>query len=124
MRAVTRSLTLSAPVSATAILAGVARELVQSALADHPEERTISLLAVSVSHIEDQAMLQLDLPLGLADEVQRPGTVRGDRRWRADRAVDAVRERFGREAMVYGEVMKRGARSVPDGFRELAEKEL
>ncbi|MCB1485956.1 MAG: DNA polymerase IV, partial [Bauldia sp.] len=122
--AVTRSVTLSAPVAATAILAEVAEDLVRNALADHPEERTISLLAISVSHIEEQAMLQLDLPLGLADEPRRPGARRGARRWLADRAVDAVRERFGREALTYGHLLLGGARSVPDGFRELAEKEL
>ncbi len=124
MTAVTRSVTLSAAVAATAILAEVAEELVRTALADHPDERTISLLAISVSHIEEQTILQLDLPLGLADEPRRPGATRGARRWLADRAVDAIRERFGREAMTYGELLLAGPRSVPDGFRELAEKEL
>ena len=48
-RGVTRSVTLDTPISATATLAEVAEELVRTALADHPEEKTISLLAISVS---------------------------------------------------------------------------
>ncbi len=124
MRAVTRSITLDAPVAATAILAEVAETLVRSALADHPQERVISLLAVSVSHLEEQEALQLDLPLGLADELRRPGTAKAAARWAADKAMDKVRARFGWEAVGYGSVVLELARSVPDAFRELAEKEL
>jgi DNA polymerase-4 len=116
--------TLDAPVSATAILADIAEELVRSVLAQHPDEKTISLLAISVSHLEKHAGLQLDLPLGLAGEERRPGTKRGLARWTADRAVDMVRSRFGWEAVGYGSVALGLSRSVPDEFRELAEKEL
>ncbi|RWO51829.1 MAG: hypothetical protein E5Y10_15355 [Mesorhizobium sp.] len=35
-----------------------------------------------------------------------------------------IRDRFGRDAMVYAATALDGPRSVPDGFRELAEKEL
>src|SRR5712691_11116161 len=55
LHSVTRSITLDAPISATATLAEVAEELVRTALADHPDETTISLLAISVSHLEMQA---------------------------------------------------------------------
>ena len=124
LRSVTRSETLPAPVSTTAIVAEVAEDLVQTALADHPEETTISLLGISVSHLEDDRVLQLDLPLGLEDEVRRPGTRKGAARWIADRAVDAIRDRFGREAVGYGSVALGNRRVVPDAFRELAEKEV
>ena len=124
MRAVTRSITLDAPISATAMLAEIAEELVRTALADHPHEKTISLLAISVSHLETHDGLQLDLPLGLADEKLRPGTRRGLARWSADRAVDKIRQRFGWEAVGYGPVALEARSSVPDAFRELAEKEL
>ncbi|KGM34368.1 DinB/UmuC family translesion DNA polymerase, partial [Inquilinus limosus] len=124
LRAVTRSVTLDAPVSATTILAEIAEELVRAVLADHPEERFISLLAISVSHLEHEPAMQLDLPLGLADERRRPGSRKGNARWLADRAVDRIRERFGWDAVGYGSVALGGARSVPDAFRELAEKDL
>jgi DNA polymerase-4 len=42
LRSVTRSVTLDAPVSATAILAEVAEELVRTVLADHLDEKIIS----------------------------------------------------------------------------------
>ena len=124
LRSVTRAITLDAPISATAILAEVAEELVRAVLADHPREKTISLLAIAVSHLEERSGLQLELPLGLQDEKRRPGTRRGMARWVADRAVDTIRDRFGWEAVGYGSVALGGSRSVPDAFRELAEKEL
>ena len=79
LRSVTRSFTLDAPISATASLAEIAEELVRAALADHPGEKTISLLAISVSHLENHWDLQLELPLGLENEQRRPGTKRGRR---------------------------------------------
>jgi DNA polymerase-4 len=124
LRSVTRSVTLDAPISATTILAEIAEELVRGVLAQHPRERTISLLAISVSHLEDRPEMQLELPLGLADERRRPGSRRGMARWQADRAVDAIRERFGWDAVGYGSAVFDRSHAVPDAFRELAEKEL
>jgi DNA polymerase-4 len=124
LRSVTRSVTLNAPISATAILAEIAEELVRRVLADHPDEKSISLLAISVSHLETCWDMQLELPLGLEDEKRRPGTKRGTARWTADRAMDMIRDRFGWEAVGYGSVALGLSRSVPDAFRELAEKDL
>jgi len=84
----------------------------------------ISLLAISVSQLEMHADLQLELPLGLEDEKRRPGARRGMARGIADRAVDMIRDRFGWEAVGYGSVVLGLPRSVPDAFRELAEKDL
>src|ERR671918_460483 len=123
LRSVTRSLTLSAPISATRALAEIAEDLVRGVLADHRDERSISLLAISVSNLETHAIVQLELPLGLPDEGRRPGTKKGVARSRADRAVDAIRKRFGAQAVDYGSASRVG-RSVPDEFRRLAEREL
>ena len=124
LRSVTRSLTLPAPISATLILAEIAEDLVRAVLADHPQEKTISLLAISVSHLERHPALQLELPLGLADEARRPGARKAMARRVADCAIDAVRERFGRAAVGYGLVALEASRSIPDEFRELAERDL
>ena len=43
LRSVTRSVTLPAPISATAILVEIAEDLVRDVLANHPDEQTISL---------------------------------------------------------------------------------
>jgi DNA polymerase-4 len=124
LRAVTRALTLPAPIGATAALADVAIELVRGVLADHPHERSISLLAISASNLGDDEALQLELPFGLADDGRRPGTRRGMARLRADHAMDAIRARFGWEAVGYASAVGGASRSVPDDFRSLAEKEL
>ena len=123
LHAVTRSITLDAPIAATASLAEIAEALVRAALADHPHERIISLLGISVSQLEGDWDVQLELPLGLADEKRRPGSKSGTARWIADRAVDKIRDRFGWEAVEYGSALGL-SRSVPDEFRELAEKDL
>jgi DNA polymerase-4 len=124
LRSVTRAVTLSAPVSATRALAEIAETLVRGVLADHPDEKTISLLAISVAILDQPVIVQLELPLGRADEGSRPGSKQGQARSRADRAVDAIRKRFGVGVIDYGSAATSVARGVPDEFRRLAEKEL
>jgi DNA polymerase IV len=122
LRSVTRSLTLPAPICATAALSEIAIELVRSVLRDHPAEKTISLLAISASHL-GSADLQLELPFRLADDGVRPGTRKGLALSRADRAMDRIRTRFGWGVIFYAST-KAATRSVPDDFRTLAEKRL
>jgi DNA polymerase-4 len=124
LNSATRSVTLDAPIFATVILAEIAEDLVRAVLAEHPNEKTISLLAISVSHLEERWDLELELPLGLQDELRRPGTKIGMARLAADLAIDEIRGRFGWDAIGYGAVALDLSRSVPDEFRELAEKEL
>ncbi|HZZ87089.1 MAG TPA: DNA polymerase IV [Caulobacteraceae bacterium] len=122
LRSVTRALTLPAPISATTALMEIAVDLVRGVLAEYPDERTISLLAISGSNLGEDPFPQLELPFRLADDGRRPGTRKGLARLRADRAMDLIRERFGSEAVTYASAGP--ARSVPDAFRSLAEKDL
>ena len=118
LRAVTRSVTLATPTSSTQRLAEVAEALVRAVLVNYPDETTLSLLGVSVSHLTKEAEQQLDLPLN------DNGRYRAAARGPADGALDTIRERFGWQAIGYGSVVLGSDRSVPDEFRELAEHEL
>jgi DNA polymerase-4 len=122
MRAVTRSTTISSPIAATLSLVEIAEDLVLLVRADHPDEQTITLLAISVAQLERDPLVQFELPLGLGDDGRRLGSRRGRARFDADRAMDRVRRKFGREAIAYGDIEP--YRGVPDAFRGLAEKPL
>jgi DNA polymerase-4 len=124
MSAVTRSLSIDSPLAATMSLAEIAEELVRVVRTDHPDEQTITLLAISVAHLVRDPLLQLELPLGLADEARRTGSHRGQARLTADHAIDRIRTRFGREAIGYGPDALERREGVPDAFRALAEKSL
>jgi DNA polymerase-4 len=110
-------------ISTTLTLTELATDLACAALADHPQEREITLLAVSVANLVDEVALQLELPLGAGDDRYRPGTMAGSARWVVDRSVDAVRARFGRRAVGYAAVVFSDMDRVPEAFRELAERD-
>lgn len=124
MTAVTRSATIDSPLAATTSLAEIAEDLVRIVRSDHPEQQTITLLAISVAHLVRDPLLQLELPLGLSDEARRTGSRQGGARLTADHAIDRIRTRFGRESIGYGEGTLEQRETVPDAFRALAEKEL
>jgi len=123
MRSVTRSASVPVAVSTTLTITELAERLVHGALADHPAEREVTLLAVSLSSLVAEPALQLELPLALGDHEHRPGTEAGSSRWVVDRSVDAVRSRFGRAAVGYGTVVFSDLGGVPDAFRALAERD-
>jgi DNA polymerase-4 len=123
LRAVTRSITLPRPISSTLTLTEVAIHLAANALADNPDEREITLLAVSVSNLVGEESLQLEMPLRTGHDRYRPGTPTGAARWAVDRSVDAIRERFGRSSVGYATVVFSDVDRVPEQFRELAERE-
>jgi DNA polymerase-4 len=121
LRSVTRSVTLAAAVSSTLTVGEIAVHLVAEALADHPTERQITLLGVSLSNLIEEPPLQLELPLALAGDRLRPGSTVGSARWGVDRSVDAIREKFGRKAIGYANVVFSRIDRVPEDFRALAE---
>ncbi len=127
MKAITRSHTGPAPVNSTLTLTEITERLVWSALSPGgPEPVLISLLGISVSNLVDQASLQLELPLD-GDEHTHPADTSGDAagaRFVVDHSIDEVRKKFGRAAVAYGSVALGTHGSVPDEFRELAEREL
>jgi DNA polymerase-4 len=123
MRSVTRARTHPFAISTTLTLTEVAEELVLGVLADAPPDSQISLLAISVSNLVDQPVLQLELPVPPEDP-RRPGSRIGAARWAVDHSMDAVRERFGRAAVGYAGAALSKLRSVPDEFRELVEHDL
>ncbi len=121
LRSVTRSRTLPLPIATTRTITEIGVELVGRALADHPEEREVTLLAVSVSGLTAASDPQLELPLGLEGDRFRPGSPVGADRSAVDHAVDRVRARFGRASVGYARAAFRSDSGVPDEFRELAE---
>ena len=137
LRSVTRSLTLDEPVAATLTLTEIAEQLAWQALRDEAKQdelrqpaeagegRTgrvqISLLAISVSNLVVRAAVQQELAVGPEDP-RREGTEPGAARLAVDSSMDAVRARFGRNAVGYLPALSRAG--VPDEFRELAEKEV
>lgn len=121
MRSVTRSCTLGAPIATTLTLTEVAEQLAWQAMAGQGETE-ISLLAISVSNLAPQQVIQLELPLEPEDP-HRPGSPTGVSRLALDASMDAARARFGRDAVGYlPALVRRGG--APDAFRELAERDL
>jgi DNA polymerase-4 len=124
MRSVTRSLTLPAPVAATLTITEIAEQLAWQAIRDqHDIGVEITLLAISASNLSTVHAIQGELPLP-PDDPRRPGSTTGAARWAVDLSVDAVRRKFGRDAVGYLPAAMSRSRSVPDDFRELAERDL
>ncbi len=124
MRSVTRSLTLPEPVCANLTLTEIAAQLAWQAINDQDDPAgPISLLAVSVSNLAAVETIQTELDLE-PDDPRRLGSVTGSSRLAVDASIDAVRQRFGRDAVGYLPATLLRAGGVPDDFRELAERDL
>jgi DNA polymerase-4 len=124
MRSVTRSLTLPGPVAATLTLTEIAEQLAWQAIGDQQDaEAEISLLAVSVSNLRPVQATQTELPMA-TDDPRRPGSATSSARAAVDTSMDAVRRRFGRDAVGYLPAALSRSAGVPDDFRELAERDL
>jgi DNA polymerase-4 len=122
LRSVTRALTLPAPLAATLTLTEIAEQLAWTAIREQGESVEITLLAISTSNLVPLQALQAELPLA-PDDPRRAGSPTGSARWAVDLSMDAVRRRFGKDAVGYWPALVR-AHGVPDEFRELAEHDL
>lgn len=105
-----RAVTLDRPISATEALFRAGAPLLDAARRDPSEPLT--LVGISVSHLSPARPEQLALPFDRVDALS--GSL--------DHQVDLVRARFGKGAVGRASVIL-GRRSVPDGFRELAERD-
>lgn len=119
LQAITRSATLGTPTASSRTIAEIAVALAQTGLDDHAGQQEISLLAISLSNLCDAGSLQLELPFASA-----PSDRRAEDRLAVDSAMDALKERFGKEAVGYARSTLLGAGGVPDEFRELAERDV
>ena len=129
LRAVTRSQTVSEPLSATLTINEIAEGLVRLALADHPQEAMVSLIAVSISGLVDDAAIQMELPFSDASheanaDAVRAGSARANNRRAVDDTMDDVRAKFGKGAVSYLSASRSQSSGVADEFRELAERDV
>ena len=118
-QSITRSTTLRAPVSSSGALYDVACELLGRGLTV-ANGRGVRLLGISVSGIQVDPHVQLELPL-MGNEpsaVRRAGSRRDVERVDLDRNIDELREKFGRAAVTNASVLL-DPRRGRDGLSEL-----
>ncbi len=116
---ITRSTTLRAPVSSSGALYAVAGELLARGL-ETADGRGVRLLGISVSGLQVEPHLQLELPLAVDDggDVQRAGSRRDQERSDLDDNIDVLREKFGRDAVTPASFLL-DPRRGRDGLSEL-----
>jgi DNA polymerase-4 len=118
LHCVTRSKTMPLPISSTVAIHEAAVALLGEA---RPTGERVTLLGISVSHLNQDGPLQLELPFPSGAALS-PGSVAGLSMARLDAAVDLVRRRFGKHALERASLQERQS-LVPDEFRQLAERE-
>lgn len=112
-RSITRSETLSRPVSATEGIWETSRRLLRHGL-DDPSQ-PVTLVGISVSGLEDEETVQESLAFEEEVEEGRNDAV--------DRQIDEIRRRFGDQAVTRAGLLGRADRDAPEEFRRLAEKD-
>lgn len=116
---VTRSRTMATATAATSVLHRVAAAELAELMAE--EERGISLLGISMSKLVPASPLQLALPVS-GDDLG--GSVRELELQELDRGVDALRARFGKEAVGSAAVLLDPRRSrFAEGLSEIMTRE-
>jgi DNA polymerase-4 len=121
MKTATRAITLPAAVATTEALFQAGMALLE--LAREDRHGPVTLVGVSVSHLEPAAGLQLELPFDRGDAT-RAGSPIGAAHRAIDDQIDRARDRFGKESVGRASVvLDKDRRSVPDAFRELAERD-
>ena len=115
----TRAVTFGAPVATASALHHAGLPLLASAR--EGVAGAVTLVGMSVSKLARQEWLQLELPFDPGDAT-RPGSRRGLMALVLDEQIDAARSRFGKDAVGRASVVLSSRSTVPDGFRELAEK--
>jgi DNA polymerase-4 len=121
MSRATRAVTLPAAIATTAGLHHAGLPLLDDARSSR--SGPLTLVSISVSKLENTGPLQLELPFEPGPPT-RPGTPTGAAHLMIDEQVDKARARFGRDAVGRASVvLDRAHRSVPDGFRKLAERD-
>ena len=121
MSSVTRSVTFPAAVSTTGALHHASLPLLASARTSH--DGPVTLVSISVSHLEPGEALQLELPFD-SGHPTRAGSPSGAAHRMIDERVDQARARFGKDSVGRASVLlDESGRGVPDEFRKLAEKD-
>jgi DNA polymerase IV len=119
---VTRSITVPNAVSSTQTLRELAVELASTTLTERRRERQVTLLAVSVTNLIDEPALQPELPLDFGNGRRPPRIPAAAAQRAVDGSIDMVRARFGRHAVGYVATALGNLRTVPEAFRELAQR--
>jgi hypothetical protein len=89
----------------------------------------VSLIAVSISGLVDDAAIQMELPFLDAShqansDAVRAGSALANNRRAVDDTMDDVRAKFGKSAVNYLSASRSQSSGVADEFRELAERDV
>lgn len=121
MTTATRAVTLPMAVQTTAALHHAGLPLIGAAR--RHLNQPLTLVGIAMSKLELAAPLQLELPFDPGDPT-RAGSPIGAAQLMVDEQVDRARARFGKKAVGRASLLLDPRHnSVPDGFRELSEKD-